>query len=110
VNSYNQMSHPVPFMKASNVLAPKKMAKEVPDLEEAIEEEDDADVVEAPEVDDDEDMDIKGDKYIKQPKPKAAGKKGGKKATAKGADAGDDEDAPQPAKAKAKGTGRPAKK
>lgn len=65
------MSHPVPFMKASNVLAPKKTAKEAPDLEEAIEEEDDgqADAADAP---DDDEFDLKNDKYVKQPKKKRA--------------------------------------
>ncbi|KEY70087.1 hypothetical protein S7711_09085 [Stachybotrys chartarum IBT 7711] len=86
--TYNSMNHPIPFMKASNVLAPKKMAKEVPDLEEAIEEEDDGEAVEAPDVDDDE-LDLKKDKYIKQPKPKP--KKITKKKT-KGADDDDEED------------------
>ncbi|KAF9877679.1 replication factor RFC1 C terminal domain-containing protein [Colletotrichum karsti] len=83
--TYNAMSHPIPFMKASNVLAPKKTAKEAPDLEEAIEEEDDADVVEPVEVDEDE-IDLKKDKLIKQPKPKA------KKATKKAKEEDEDED------------------
>ncbi|KAK3315346.1 replication factor RFC1 C terminal domain-containing protein [Apodospora peruviana] len=104
---YNQMSHPVPFMKASNILAPKKMSKDMPDLEEAIEEEDDG-AVEAVEVDDDdEDLDLKTDKYIKQPKAKkaAAGKK-----KAKAVVDDDDEDV-KPVKAKAPAKrGRPAKK
>lgn len=65
------MSHPVPFMKASNVVAPKKATKEVPDLEDAIEASDDeAEVVEAADDDDDE-IDLKKDKLIKQAKPKA---------------------------------------
>ena len=60
------MSHPIPFMKASNVQAPKKAAKEAPDLEEAIEEEDEAEVVAEPSeaADGDDDLDLKGDKYI----------------------------------------------
>lgn len=81
---YNSMSHAVPFMKASTVTAPAKAPKVVPDLEEAIEEEE-GDVMESKEEDDDED-DIKADKYIKQ--PKAKGKKAAKK--------GDDEDNEQP--------------
>ncbi|KAJ3497760.1 hypothetical protein NLG97_g1656 [Lecanicillium saksenae] len=95
--TYNAMSHPVPFMKAStNVAAPKKLAKDMPDLEEAIEEEDDAEVVEAPAEDDDE-IDFKKDKYIKQPKAKKATKKSKAKA-------GDDEEDEKPkAKPKAKG-------
>ncbi|OLN92148.1 Replication factor C subunit 1 [Colletotrichum chlorophyti] len=76
--TYNAMSHPVPFMKATNVLAPKKAAKEAPDLEEAIEEEDDADVIEPAEAPEEDEIDLKKDKYIKQPKPKA--KKATKKA------------------------------
>lgn len=80
--SYNQKSHPMPFMKASNVMAPSKTAKVVPDLEEAIEEED----VEEPvveEKEDDAEIDLKKDKFIQKPvkkkapaKKKAAGKKG----------------------------------
>lgn len=92
--SYNSMNHPVPFIKASNVMVPKKQAKEAPDLEEAIEEEDDADVVEAVEADDDE-ADFTKDKYIKLPKAKKAAKKTGKAAAA------DDDDA------KPKGRGKP---
>lgn len=92
------MSHPVPFMKASNVVAPKTQAKEAPDLEEAIEEEDEGEVVEPVEADDDE-IDLKKDKFIKQPKKKAA-KKAAK------ASAGDDEGNDRPkgrGKAKSKG-------
>jgi replication factor C subunit 1 len=88
------MSHPVPFIKASNVLAPKKQTKEAPDLEEAIEEEDDGQAAEAPDVDEDE-TDLKKDKYIKQPKKKPA-----KKAAKAAAD--DDDEKPK-GKAKAKG-------
>ncbi|KAJ6789393.1 hypothetical protein PWT90_00946 [Aphanocladium album] len=78
--TYNAMSHPVPFMKANtNVVAPKKLAKDMPDLEEAIEEEDDAEVVEAP-VEEDDEIDFKKDKYIKQPKAKKATKKSKAKA------------------------------
>ena len=74
---YNQQSHPLPFMKASNVLAPKKSRKEKPDLEEAI---DDSDEGEDPTVDaelDDEEeaLDLKKDKYVKAPKKRAGTKK-----------------------------------
>ncbi|PHH82916.1 hypothetical protein CDD82_4350 [Ophiocordyceps australis] len=97
---YNAMNHPVPFIKASNVLAPKAQAKEAPDLEEAIEEADDAaEVVEAPEADDDE-LDLKKDKYIKVPKAKKASKK--RQAPA----AADDEDE----KPKGRPRGKKAKK
>ncbi|KAH8888311.1 DNA replication factor C, large subunit [Thozetella sp. PMI_491] len=100
---YNSMSHPVPFMRASNVTATKKVGKEMPDLEEAIEEEDDAEVVEPVEVD--EEDDIKGDKYIKQPKAKAKGGKKGGRAAAKDAD-GDEEVDKAPTKGKGKAKGR----
>ncbi|KAI9804584.1 MAG: hypothetical protein M1833_006657 [Piccolia ochrophora] len=72
---YNQQSHPLPFMKSSSVVAPKKAAKEKPDLEEAIEESDEG---EDPNVDKDvkeeeeEDVDLSKDKYVKQPKKKKA--------------------------------------
>lgn len=89
------MSHPIPFMKASNVAAPKKMAKDAPDLEEAIEEEDDGEVVEPVADDDDDEIDFKKDKYIKQPKAKKATKKAAK------ADDGDADEAPK-GKAKSK--------
>ncbi|KAK0639359.1 replication factor RFC1 C terminal domain-containing protein [Cercophora newfieldiana] len=105
--TYNAMSHPVPFMRASNVFAPTKAkSKDMPDLEEAIEEEDDAEVVEAPEEDDD--LDLKGDKYIKQPKAKA--KKAAPKKAKADADDDDDSVAPKASKAKApaaRGRGRP---
>lgn len=92
------MHHPLPFMKASaNLGAAPKLPKEAPDLEEAIEEEDDGAAAE-PEVKAEEDeLDIKGDKYIKQPKPKKATKKSAKAA------AGDDDDGKAPARGKAKG-------
>lgn len=88
------MSHPVPFMKAANVAAPKKQARDAPDLEEAIEEEDDGEVVEPVEEDDDE-IDFKKDKYIKKPKAKKATKKAAK-------DENDDEKPKAKGKSKAK--------
>ena len=63
-------------MKASSVVAPKKQAKEKPDLEEAIEESDEGEVVEEIKEEDDE-VDLSKDKYVKQPKKKASVKKGG---------------------------------
>ncbi|KAI1471045.1 DNA replication factor C, large subunit [Daldinia caldariorum] len=99
---YNSRSHPIPFMKASSVIAPKAASKEKPDLEEAMEEEDDADVAEVVEaVDEDDDLDIEKDKYIKKPKAKPA-KRGGKKAAA--ATEGEDEDG-KPAKGRKGKTG-----
>ena len=49
-------------MKASNVVAPAKVTKDVPDLEEAFEEEDDGEVVAEPK-EDDEETELKKDKY-----------------------------------------------
>ncbi|KAI1065008.1 hypothetical protein LB507_000066 [Fusarium sp. FIESC RH6] len=106
--TYNAMSHPIPFMKASNVTAPKAQPKEVPDLEEAVEDDDAAEVVEAPEADEDDDeIDFKKDKYIKKPKAKKATKKTSKAAAA---DEEDEEDKPKRGRAKATGTKAKAKK
>lgn len=108
---YNSRSHPMPFMKASNVVAPAKTAFTKPDLEEAIEEDDGMEeVVEAKE--DDEETDLKKDKYIKQPKAKkgAANKKGAsKKTVAKDEDNEDDFDSEvdvKPRKGKSKATAK----
>jgi replication factor C subunit 1 len=80
----------MPFMKATNVVAPAKTTKEIPDLEEAIEESDDAEVIiEAPN-DEDEDMDLSKDKYIKKPKAKKTAAP--KKAAAKRSKAAKDTD------------------
>ncbi|KAF2201934.1 DNA replication factor C, large subunit [Delitschia confertaspora ATCC 74209] len=68
---YNQQSHPLPFMKASNVVAPKKATKEKPDLEEAIDESDEDEAIEEVK-DEDEELDLSKDKYVKQPKKKKA--------------------------------------
>ncbi|KAM0353644.1 hypothetical protein ACHAPU_001657 [Fusarium lateritium] len=106
--TYNAMNHPVPFMKASNVVAPKAQPKEVPDLEEAVED-DDAEVVEAPEVEEDDDeIDFKKDKYIKKPKAKKVTKKA-TKAAAAADDDDEDEDKPKRGRVKAKATGTKAK-
>ncbi|KAF2808895.1 DNA replication factor C, large subunit [Mytilinidion resinicola] len=105
---YNQQSHPLSFMKASSVAAPKKAAKEKPDLEEAIEESDEEEVVEEAK-DDDDDADLSKDKYVKQPKKKKApaGKGKGKKVKDEDDDMDIDEDVKPKPKAKAKG--RPKK-
>lgn len=75
-------------MKASNVVAAQKGPKIVPDLEEAIEDEDDGEVLvedQGNADDDDESGDIFSDKYIKKPKaqkdaaPKKPANKKGKK-------------------------------
>ncbi|KAI1376066.1 replication factor RFC1 C terminal domain-containing protein [Hypoxylon crocopeplum] len=107
---YNTMSHPIPFMKASSVVAPKKAAKDKPDLEEAMDEEDDdVEVVEAVEgADEDEDVDIEKDKYIKKPKAKSAKKAGKKASKAEGED--EDEKPAKGRKGKAGGAKGKAKK
>lgn len=108
---YNAASHPLPFMKASNVIAPKRAVKEKPDLEEALEESDEEEVVDEVQDNDDEESDLSKDKYIKAPKRTkgaaaksdgaGAGKKRGKKAIED-----DEEDEAPPAK---KGKGRAKK-
>ena len=72
--TYNKQSHPLPFMKASQVVAPKKKDKEQPDLEEAMEESDSGaeSGADKPELSDDEPLDLKKDRYVKAPKKKAA--------------------------------------
>ncbi|RMZ77846.1 hypothetical protein DV737_g4150, partial [Chaetothyriales sp. CBS 132003] len=83
---YNQQSHPMPFVKASNVLGVSSSRtgggkREKPDLEEAIE---DSEVDEAldttakEEADEEEDMDLTKDKYIKKPKAKKGASGGAK--------------------------------
>ncbi|KAJ5993862.1 Replication factor C subunit 1 [Penicillium sp. IBT 35674x] len=99
---YNSRSHPMPFMKASNVVAPaKKGPKEKPDIEDALEESDEEEVVEEVK-DDDEELDLKKDKYVSQPKKKAAkGAAKGKKTTKKAANddfIDDDEEKPKKAR------------
>ncbi|KAJ4356367.1 DNA replication factor C complex subunit Rfc1 [Didymosphaeria variabile] len=112
---YNQQSHPLPFMKASNVVAPKKASKEKPDLEEAIEESDEEEVVNEIK-EEDEDVDISKDKYVKQPKKKAAKKTAatksrGKKRAAEDDDDGESEEGVKPqGRGKAKGAASKAKK
>ena len=63
-------------MKASNIVTQKKISKEKPDLEEAIDESDDGeDPIVAKGDDEEEDLDLSKDKYVKQAKKKAATKK-----------------------------------
>ena len=93
--TYNQQSHPLPFMKASSVVVPKKASKERPDLEEAIEESDDAEDLIGPEAadDDEEDaLDLKKDKYVSAPKKSAAKKAAAKAKGSKSQGADDNED------------------
>ncbi|KAI4163119.1 MAG: hypothetical protein LQ342_003247 [Letrouitia transgressa] len=70
---YNQQSHPLPFMKASQIVAPKKTKREVPDLEEAIGSSDEGDAIlsdEDAQLSDEEQLDLKKDKYVKAPSKK----------------------------------------
>ncbi|KAJ6059496.1 uncharacterized protein N7446_000145 [Penicillium canescens] len=96
---YNSRSHPLPFMKASNVVAPKKGPKEKPDLEDAIEESDEEEVVNEIKDDEEDELDLKKDKYVSLPKKKKAPAKGKK---AKKADE-EEEEEEKPKKGKAKG-------
>ena len=95
---YNQRSHPLPFMKASQVMAPKKVKKDVPDLEEAMGSSDEGDAAagsdEETKKEEEEELDLKKDNYVKAPF--------NKKATA----AKKDEGAVKGGKEKAKGKGR----
>ncbi|KAJ9210303.1 hypothetical protein DTO166G4_8078 [Paecilomyces variotii] len=93
---YNQRSHPIPFMKASSIVAPKNIPREKPDIEEAIDESDEGEEVldaETKEDDESEELDLKKDKYVKVPKKPASkgGAAKGKKAT-KGKKGGNQED------------------
>lgn len=102
--AYNMASHPLPYMKASQVVAPKKKDRERPDLEEALEASDsggesgDDQVV----VSGEEELDLKKDKYVKAPKKRkaAAAAAAGGKAKAGKSDA---------AKGPAKGRGKKVK-
>lgn len=104
---YNQRSHPLPFIKASTVVAPKKQPKEKPDIEDAIEESEEEEVVEEETKDDDEseELDLKKDKYVRVPKKTASKGGGGKGKKAKKAndDFIDDDEKPK------KGKGRKPK-
>ncbi|KAK2790255.1 hypothetical protein FQN53_000021 [Emmonsiellopsis sp. PD_33] len=76
---YNQRSHPLPFMKGTSVVAPKHIAKDKPDLEDAIDESDEGEEIlgeEETKENDESDLDLKKDKYVKLPKKRAAAKKG----------------------------------
>lgn len=100
---YNQRTHPLPFIKASNVVAPKKMPKEKPDLEDAIDESDEEEVVdEAPDEDDSEELDLKKDKYVSLPKKKGASAAKGKKGKQSAGDEANDDDEKKPKKGKAR--------
>lgn len=84
---YNQRSHPLPFIKATNIIAPKQLPKVKPDIEEAIDDSDEGEEImpeDETKADDEEDLDLKKDKYVKIPRPKKA-KAPAKDAAAKGA-------------------------
>ena len=88
--TYNQISHPLPYMKASSVVAPKKKSKERPDIEEALDESDSGVSSGGEEAipDDEQPLDLKKDKYVAAPKKKkktaGKGKKGSTKGKGKG--------------------------
>jgi replication factor C subunit 1 len=110
---YNQRSHPLPFMKASNVLVPKQLPKVKPDIEDAIDESDEGEeILESGEkAEDDDELDLKKDKYVKVPKKSATQKgagKGKKASKSKKDDDGfidDDEEDKKPKKGR-KGKGK----
>ena len=81
--TYNQMSHPLPYMKASSIVVPKKKSKERPDIEEALDESDSGVSSGGEEaiLDEDQPLDLKKDKYVAAPKKKKAAAKGKKAAT-----------------------------
>lgn len=84
--TYNQMSHPLPYMKASSIVAPKRKSKDRPDIEEALDESDSGVSSGGEEVvlDDDQPLDLKKDKYVAAPKKKKKAAAKGKKGRAKG--------------------------
>ena len=100
---YNSVAHPVPFMKASTAAPPSAKSRAKPDLEEAIDEDDDDQILVDPAVEDaEEELDLKKDKYVSAPKKrKAPPKKSGKKAGDDSAE--EDEDEPPAKKGKTAG-------
>ena len=96
---YNSQNHPMPFVKASNVMGLAKAGakREKPDLEEAVEDsEGEEALADADPAADDDELDLKKDKYIKAPKKKTAKAAAGGAAKGKGkrkkADEDDDDD------------------
>lgn len=105
---YNQQSHPMPFVKASHVLGTAKggAKRDKPDLEEAVDESEAEEIVDNANADDNDEIDLKKDKYIRAPKKKPAAAKGkgaSKSKRKKDADSEDDDDESedQPKKKKA---------
>ena len=102
---YNAASHPLPFMKAGTGVPATKAAKAKPDLEEAIEESDEDALVEPAVDDEDEELDLKKDKYVQAPKKRKAAKKSGKAGKDGEAEgSGGDSEEPPSKKAKTKGS------
>lgn len=76
---YNLQAHPLPFMKSVTAVAPKKSTREKPDLEEAMEDSDQAELSDDVKQEDDEDAaaGLSKDKYLRQPRKRATQSKGG---------------------------------
>lgn len=113
---YNQRSHPVPFMAASTVVAPKKAAKEKPDIEDALDASDEGEDIPADaevKEDEGEELDLKKDKYVKLPKKTAqkggAANKGQKRSATGGAAGGSGDTAKGASTKKAKTQSRNSK-
>ena len=113
--TYNSKNHPMPFVKASAMGGAAKASgpaakREKPDLEEAIEDSDAEGGADVKEEDDEEDMDLSKDKYVKVAKKKAAAKGSGKAAGKKRKGAADEEEEEsEEEKPKKKGGGRKGK-
>lgn len=69
---YNSRSHPVPLMHAAAVVAPRKMPREKPDIEDALGESDEGEPIlgEEETKEEEDELDLKKDKLVKMPKPK----------------------------------------
>ena len=110
---YNSQSHPMPFVKASHTMNVAKATgakREKPDLEEAVDESDVEEALADP-ADEDDELDLKKDKYIKAPKKKAtsgaaAKGKGKRKKVADEESASEVEEEPKKKRAGATGRGR----
>ena len=73
------MSHPMAFQKASAVVATKGGRRDLPDVEDAIENSDDEAIVEESVEGEEDDEDISSDKMIKAKAVKANGKRSNSK-------------------------------
>lgn len=78
---YNAVAHPMAFQKASAVVTTKGGMKDRPDVEDAFEDSDEAEVVEDNGVEDDEE-DLSKDKMIKEKTAKGKGAAASKKKAA----------------------------